>query len=409
MKIKNSLKKFQLSLIKRDIIHIFWSSFSILLLSFLLMILSESIFYFSTTTRLLIFRLLLIISLLIILILIVVTFKIKKNRIKKYSWTGIASLIGKESFIKKDIVLNALQLEISYHNSSSKGLSGSFIDKVQKSLKKLNHKIIFPINIRWKLLTLFLLIIINLGLVINKNISGASIYRWANPSLAFEAPKPFMLASSTGDIHLLGGDSTKISIVSSTNNLDSVFLKLTPSFSVNNDSLKSKTQILKSLKDSLGNFDFKIEHIYKDYTYNAFVKANYFWQAWEEVSSPKYNILVTDRPLIQSFSLMLIPPKYSGLEPVLQSENQARVQGLKGSKININFLSNRKLEKSFLIINEESYPLQVNGKRVEGNFILSENGVFTIHLLDEREISNRNPIPYHLEIIQDLYFVILFF
>ena len=34
---------------------------------------------------------------------------------------------------------------------------------------------------------------------------------------------------------------------------------------------------------------------------------------------------------------------------------------------------------------------------------MEENGIFTIHLYDNRKITNRDPIPYYIEIIPDLF------
>ena len=99
---------------------------------------------------------------------------------------------------------------------------------------------------------------------------------------------------------------------------------------------------MKAQIDSSGNYTFKLKNINQDYMYGAFVKADHFWQAWKEVRSPEYRIMVTDRPTIKSFTLTLIPPEYSGLDPIIQSGNQANVQGLKGTKMTISFSTNRK-------------------------------------------------------------------
>ncbi len=361
MNLKNNLKKFQLAIIKRDLIHALWYSFSLVLCVFIFAIIGESIFYFSPKIKLVVLGILVLVLCFGILGIILSAFLIRINAFKKYKWSKIALLIGEKAFPKKDSVLNALQLEEALSKSSSKGLSYAFIKRIKSSLKNLDHKSIITTNRKWKIISLFLLIFIVLGLIGNKNVAGSSVYRWGHPEQIFAAPKPFMLASSTGDVHLLGGDDTKISIVSSDTNIDTVFLKMTALNILASDSLKSKIKIIKSPQDSLGNYVFEIKDIFQDFTYEAFVRANHFWEAWEEVRSPKYRIMVTDRPTIQSFSLTLIPPRYSGLDPVVQSGNQANVQGLKGTTVSVNFTSNRKLEKSYLKINHTHFASQ--GKR----------------------------------------------
>ena len=66
------------------------------------------------------------------------------------------------------------------------------------------------------------------------------MYRWFHINQAFEVPKPFYLVSSTGDIHLLGGDSTKINVVASHLQPDTVSLELTPIAQVDQGSEKMK-------------------------------------------------------------------------------------------------------------------------------------------------------------------------
>ncbi len=328
---------------------------------------------------------------------------IQTYSLKRYQWSRVAQLIGEKFFPKKDSVINALQLEDTMSQSSSTGLSHAFIKKVSDSLNLIDHGMIFSGKPKGKYVVLFLLIFITAGFSALKNTAGLSIYRWFHPQQTFEAPKPFYLQSLTGDIHLLGGDSTEIAIVSSHVQTDTVSLEFTPVIQNGKNSEKNVPLLMKAPIDSSGNYTFKLKDINLDYTYEAFVKADHFWQAWNEVRSPEYRIMVTDRPAIKKFSLTLIPPEYSGLEPIIQSGNQAKVQGLKGTEIAINFTSNRKLAQAFLKINDTAHPLHVSGKRAEGEFLLEESGLFTIHLYDNRNITNRDPIPYHLEIIPDLF------
>ena len=328
---------------------------------------------------------------------------IQTNYLKKYRWSRVAQFLGEKSFPKKDSVINALQLEDTMSKSSSTGLSHAFISKVSDSLTHIDHKVIFTGNSNWKYTALFFLVLITVGLTGLKETAGNSVYRWFHSQQTFEAPKPFHLSSSTGDIHLLGGDSAEIAVVSSRLQPDTVSLELIPITQINQDSTKNEPLLMKAQIDSSGNYTFKLKDINQDYMYGAFVKADHFWQVWKEVRSPEYRIMVTDRPTIKSFTLTLIPPEYSGLDPIIQSGNQANVQGLKGTKMTINFSTNRKLAQAFLKINNTAHPLQVSGKRAEGEFLLEENGIFTIHLYDNRDVTNLNPIPYHLEIIPDLF------
>jgi len=378
-------------------------SYAVLLIVFISVIVLESVFYFPPKIKYFMAGSLLSIILLWIIGLGICTMLIKKNSLKRYRWSRVAQYLGKISYTKKDSVINALQLENTMSKSSSTGLSHAFISKITDSLAHIDHRAIFTINPKGKYFTLFLLFLITVGGTGLKYTAGDSIYRWFHLHQKFEAPKPFYLHSETGDIHLLGGDSAEINIVARHLPPDTVFLEIMPINQVDQNLEKIETLLMKTQIDTNGNYAFKLKDINQDYTYGAFVKANHFWQAWKEVRSPEYRIMVTDRPAIKSFTLTLIPPDYSGLGPTIQSGNQANVQGLKGTKMIVHLTSNRKLAQALLKINDTNHPLQISGKRGEGELLLEENSIFTIHLYDNREITNRDPIPYYIEIIPDLY------
>ncbi|GIT32057.1 MAG: hypothetical protein Ct9H300mP2_1360 [Candidatus Neomarinimicrobiota bacterium] len=97
----------------------------------------------------------------------------------------------------------------------------------------------------------------------------------------------------------------------------------------------------------------------------------------------------------------MIPPLYSNLNAESQDGSVAAVQGLKGSVIQINLESNRVLKSSFLTINDSLKVLSTFGKKAPGNFILNEMGEFSVHLVDTRGITNRDPVSYHLHVIPD--------
>ena len=59
----------------------------------------------------------------------------KNDNIKRYSIEKLASVLGKDIFSdKRDIVLNALQLETSSGENESRALAQSYINSVKKKL-----------------------------------------------------------------------------------------------------------------------------------------------------------------------------------------------------------------------------------------------------------------------------------
>ena len=100
-------------------------------------------------------------------------------------------------------------------------------------------------------------------------------------------------------------------------------------------SAKDTVLLLTMKPNSNGIYTHLMEEVYQDYRYNAFSPANHFWQVWKKVVSPDYYISVTDRPIMEEFSITVIPPDYSGLPANIQQGNQADVKGLKGSTVRI--------------------------------------------------------------------------
>ena len=62
-----------------------------------------------------------------------------------------------------------------------------------------------------------------------------------------------------------------------------------------------------SSADSNGIYQFKLPRLYQDYSYTAVVRAEHFWEAWEQVSSVPETIYVTDRPDFESFEIIIKP------------------------------------------------------------------------------------------------------
>jgi len=397
------LKRVRTEAFKNDGITTFWRLYAIGLAIFFISLMTESIFYLSTTVRIVwIFTGLIIVGIGFFVLLTIFILGLF-NQIKRYRWSSLARKIGKLAFEKDDVVINALQLERSLDKSDSIDLSRSYISKIYQQLSNLELNRLFPKQklFQWKSTTFILLIFLGISILTTWNEATSAMYRWAHPRTEFYAPTPYTLKSKTGDIHLLGGESTSVIVQAIDGEPDSVFLRLTAINPIKDDLILPTNFVLHSSKDSTGSYPFTVENMFQDYSYEAFVPSSHFWEAWDEVVSPEYRIVVTDRPTMEDFTIAVIPPSYSNLPVNIQSSDQAEIRGLKGSTITVTLTSNRKLQKSYLDLEGTTIPLTVRGKRAEGSFTFRSEGIFTVHLLDYRDISNRDPIPFHLLLIPD--------
>ena len=95
------------------------------------------------------------------------------------------------------------------------------------------------------------------------------------------------------------------------------------------------------------------------------------------------------------------PPKYSKLGKYNQEGNIAVISNLKGSIVQIELTANKVLESAYLNINGDILTMTSNFNKASGKFVLMDDGELTINLVDERGITNRDPIPYSLETLPD--------
>ena len=404
MTIKNFLFKTRLFLLRQNIILIALALLVFLSILAILGLELEIIFYYSPKIKIFCILIISIIILMSIIIMVINFYRAINNQILKYKLEHIAQNLGWKIFPSKpDAILNALQLEKSVYQSESQPLANSFINTLQNELKTKSIAISLIdsriVSIKKALLTIWIFLLIIF--IFQYEESANAVYRLTHPNTKFEAPKPFTLNNITNDIHILGGETAIVKITANNQQPDTVLLYLSPN-QVATHERDSLSLLFKSTIDSNGYYVFKLPELYQDYSYQAIVNANYFWQSWKQVRSKLSTIYVTDRPSFEDLTIKLIPPEYSRLPIDIQKGNIGVVKGLPGSIIQIELESNRLLQSAFLMINEEKLDMKTNLKKASADFKIVENGEFTINLVDLRGITNRDPIPYNIEIIPDL-------
>ena len=403
MKVKNYIQIFRFHFLKYilfgNIIYI-----GILgAILFALLIFLETIFYFSPATKLFVIYLLISLSIIFVLYWLVLFYMAKNEKVRSYRINKFAFILGEKLFPnKKDSIINALQLENESNNNESQSLASAYIESTFKRLKELDISLLIINKDRIKLKTILLAtwIIVIITFSFNYQISSKSYYRWSNPHKTFLAPKPFALISTTGSLHILGGEKPNISIKASSIISDTVVLKLVPT-QVSTQKRDSLTLNFSHPSTENGEFHFELPELYQDYSYQALVNAKHFWESWETVTTAPETIFVTDRPSFETFLTTITPPKYSKLENLTQEGNIAAIKGLKGSEILIEVTSNRPLQTAYLNLNDKKINMVNSYDSASGGFTLLEEGQFTVNLVDKRGITNRDPIAYSLEILPD--------
>ena len=99
-------------------------------------------------------------------------------------------------------------------------------------------------------------------------------------------------------------------------------------------------------------YSVTLDEVFQNYQYRSFYKSYVFWQPWSEISSKKYSISVTDRPSMNDFTATIFPPDYTKLPIKTQKANQAEIQAILGSKIEVSLKSNQKLADAKILLDE---------------------------------------------------------
>ena len=138
----------------------------------------------------------------------------------------------------------------------------------------------------------------------NYKASADAFYRLKNSSTYYPAPKPFKLIRSKRNIHILGGEKVEIEIKSNRLISDSVELNLKPSQGSTQKRDSLELNFISSPNEK-GHYVFSLPELYQDYTYQAFIRSNNFWDSWDVVTSRIDTIFVTDRPSLEKFQITI--------------------------------------------------------------------------------------------------------
>jgi len=125
------------------------------------------------------------------------------------------------------------------------------------------------------------------------------------------------------------------------------------------------------------------------------------------VTTETAHIDVVDRPRVTGIKLSLFYPDYTGLEPTVIDENDGNISAVMGSRVNMQIETNLPVKKAEMVFTDSSKsPFEINGKTAEQSFRVEKDQSYYIHLLDNQDEVNPNPIEYYITAVPDEYPVI---
>ncbi len=309
------------------------------------------------------------------------------NKYLKYNYNQIAKNVGNNFPDIKDELANVLQLA---NSTTNYGFSNALIEKAFESVYNRVKGYKFPSIVKFntikKQLTtaLYTLFIFALIVLFSPGIRGAAI-RVLNFNKEFVIPQKFKFFVEPGNSEVTRGEDVNIKITVQGEKINklNLYVKFID---------QTEFQHFEITGDKNDNFNYKISKVLTSF--------NYYISA-DGVKSDLYRLEVINKPYISQFELTITPPKYSGMETIVQKDN-GNVSALIGSIVTVKLFSSKELKKAYLSFTDSTEKLLVVKNSLgEGSFKISKNVNYKILIEDKNGVGNINPIEYNINVLQD--------
>ena len=365
---------------------IFANSILILIVSLTLIILLEVLFRFDSELRFILYSFMLFSIFIFAAINLSAFLYYKTSPFSKKEINNAAQRIGQKYNDIKDQLLNSLQLFEDRDAKFSSELIDASIEAVHKNLSQKDlSNVINQKPVLNKLRNSFIFLVLFAALLSFTPLLKDSITRIINYHLSYEAPARFTFDVKPGNKRITKGMGIDFQISIEGENLSSISF-----YKKESDDADYKSVLLSV--DSTNKAAYSLNEINRSFEY--FVSN-------QEIKSPVYKIDVINRPSINSFTLEIIPPKYSNLQSEYLKDN-GNIRALKGSKVRFNLTANKELNSAEITFTDSSKTkMEVNGKNAKAELTLLEDNEYYIDLIDFENIANENPIVYQIKILDD--------
>jgi hypothetical protein len=216
---------------------------------------------------------------------------------------------------------------------------------------------------------------------------GAS-QRLLAPATPFERPAPFQLLVEPGDTDLIRGDSLRITVRATGEELPQ---SLTVMTSQDGEQVVDRVTVR---SDSAGVFEHTLVNVRQSMRYR--VTADPVASAW-------YDATVEARPLVRSLQVALSPPTYTNLPERRLDANVGDVTGLPGTQVDLRVaIGGPPVDHALLRFDDGSTDsLAVQSGVATGSFTLGREGTYRIQLRSTNGVPNRDPIRYTMQLRAD--------
>lgn len=388
--ILNKLERF----LKKEYLHLFLTGIQLVMLAaaanFIFYSFIEMIAHFNSTVRTILFFLFILLVIILFLYIILIPVLRYLGLFRKENYLNTAKRVGGFFPEIKDDLLNAMQI-VSVKKSTvlySPNLVNAAFNKIYNKTKDLRFDSAINFNRAKKILPVFLIVVFvsALMLLFIPPLKAAS-YRLVNFNEEFIPPARFIFEVEPGDAELTKGEDINIRIKVKGSPLNKIYIALK-----NEDEVEFNEEPV--LADSNGVFNYYLSSVRNSFKY--FAEA-------EDIKSELYTVNVTDRPIVKTFKLTIIPPAYSQIPSTIQVDN-GNITSLYGSKVQIEVASTKQLKTAALLFNDSSkVKLKTDGKNASGNFTLKGDKSYQINIADLSGNTNISPITYQINVLTDAF------
>ncbi len=196
------------------------------------------------------------------------------------------------------------------------------------------------------------------------------------------------LAVSPGNAEVIKGNDLRVKAVFSpaTDEAATLEWRLAGNNTVNQTGMQRPEEIS-------SRFDYTFERVRESMTYRV--------RVGKEISS-WFEVTIIDPPAVQSLQLTITSPNYTRRAKMELEENIGDVRALPGSSVSLHLQSNKNLAQAELRFDSgATLPLRLEQDRATIAFPIRKPDVYAIHLVDQKGLSNPDPIRYRIELEND--------
>jgi hypothetical protein len=302
----------------------------------------------------------------------------------------IARMIGRVHLQVGDRLLNLLQLSEGNHSSSPEPFVDQAVRKLGEPIRDVDFGAIATWKptltwSRWAAIPAFCVLVI---LIAAPGPFLEATHRVANPLSTFEKPAPYAIQVLPGDAELIIGEDLTVSVlVTGAAPEDAPLIER-----LVDGEMRSRFVNLTATEE--GPLSHSWTNIRYPFRYRVTTPL---------VTTPWYEVLLVERPLIQQLNLRLDYPSYSRIPDQTLDANTGDFAALQGTRAQVSaILAGAETASATIVFDSgRRVDMSLDGSSAVGTFRVSGDDAYRIELVSPTGIQSIDPITYQVKRVLD--------